>query len=213
MNREWEFQEKGSSKNPRLLLKTTLTALFAALIAAGAFIAIPIGPVPIVLQNLFAVLSGIILGPLMGGAAVGLYLLAGLLGFPVFAGGSGGIARFAGPTGGYLAGYLLAAVVSGLIAGEPASGKPASGKPSAGKPRSAAGVSFLRINAAVISGFLVIYVPGILWLNISGKLGWARALAAGFVPFVIGDILKGIGAVLIAPRLKKTASDFFNGNR
>ena len=62
----------------RTLIRIALIALFAALTAAGAFIAIPIGPVPIVLQNLFALLSGLILGPLMGGASVGLYLLAGI---------------------------------------------------------------------------------------------------------------------------------------
>jgi len=177
-------------------MKITLTALFAAFTAAGAFIAIPVGPVPIVLQNLFALLSGLILGPVMGGAAVGLYLLAGILGLPVFAGGTGGIARFAGPTGGFLVGYLLAALTAGLITG---------------RPKAETKIPLLRIIIAVIAGLLIVYVPGVFWLKISRNLGWLRALMAGFVPFIVGDILKGIAAVLITPRLRRTAADFING--
>jgi len=128
---------------------------------------------------------------------VGLYLLAGILGLPVFAGGTGGIARFAGPTGGFLVGYLLAAFTAGLIVGRPNTGK----------------TSLPRIIAAVIIGLLIIYVPGVIWLKISRNLNWARALLAGFVPFIAGDVLKGVAAVLIAPRLRRTAADFLNGNR
>jgi len=177
-------------------VKIAFTALFAALTAAGALIAIPVGPVPIVLQNLFAILSGLVLGPLMGSAAVGLYLLAGILNFPVFAGGGGGIARFAGPTGGYLIGYLIAAFCAGLIAG---------------RPRPCVKTSRLRIVLAVVAGFLVVYVPGVAWLKISRGLSWPRALMAGFVPFIIGDTIKGIAAVLIAPRLRAIAADHLDG--
>jgi biotin transport system substrate-specific component len=185
-------------KNPetsRLLIKIALTALFAALTAAGAFIAIPIWPVPIVLQNIFAVLSGLILGPVMGSAAVGLYLLAGIIGLPVFAGGTGGIARFAGPTGGFLPGYFLAALTAGLVAG---------------RPNKNTRTPLWRIITAVIAGLLILYVPGVAWLKYSRKLNWINAMLAGFVPFIIGDILKGIAAVLIAPRLRRTAADFLN---
>ena len=190
MNGAKEIKSHGSR---RFLARISFTALFAALIAAGAFIAVPVGPVPIVLQNLFAVLSGLVLGPVLGAAAVCLYLLAGILNFPVFAGGGGGVARFAGPTGGYLAGYLLAAVTAGLIAGRPT-----------------ARISPFRLAVAIIAGFLVIYIPGVTWLKISRNLDWTRALLAGFVPFILGDILKGITAVLIAPRLRRIASDHLN---
>lgn len=88
-------------------------ALFASLMAAGAAIAIPIGPVPIVLQNLFVLLAGLLLGGKWGAASVGIYLLAGALGMPVFSGGTGGIGRFAGPTGGYLIGFLPAVYIVG----------------------------------------------------------------------------------------------------
>ena len=178
-----------------MIIRISLTALFAALTAAGAFIAIPIGPVPIVLQNFFALLSGLILGPLLGSAAVGLYLIAGILNFPVFAGAAGGIARFAGPTGGYLPGYLLAALSAGIIAG---------------KPRLSYTSPLPRIIAAAAVGLLVIYIPGLLWLKISGKLDWTKTLLAGFIPFLPGDVLKGIAAVIIAPRLRRTAAGYIN---
>ena len=97
------------------LQKLVLASLFAALTAVGAFVAIPIGPVPIVLQNLFVMLMGLMLGPRWGLAGVAAYLLAGALGLPVFAGGTGGGGRFVGPTGGYLLGYLPSvAVIGGL---------------------------------------------------------------------------------------------------
>ena len=82
------------------LRMTVYASLLAALIAAGAYLALPIGPVPIVLQNLFVFLSGLLLGPRWGVASVGGYLMAGALGLPVVAGGVGGVGRLAGPTGG-----------------------------------------------------------------------------------------------------------------
>ena len=86
--------------NTEQLRRTVQASLFAALIAAGAFLAVPIGPVPIVLQNMFVLLAGLLLGPRWGLAGVGIYLLAGAIGLPVFAGGTGGIGRMLGPTGG-----------------------------------------------------------------------------------------------------------------
>jgi biotin transport system substrate-specific component len=180
--------EKSGKKNA--LLKICFVSLFAALIAGGTFIAIPIGPVPIVLQNLFVVLAGIVLGPVLGTAATGLFLLAGLLGAPVFAGFTGGITRFAGPTGGFLVGYLLTALTAGLIAGKP------------GKNR-----SLLRIITATVTGFLIVYVPGVWWLKTSTGMDWDRALMAGFIPYLPGDFFKGIAAVLIAKRARKTAAN------
>ena len=182
----------GTGIKHSVLIKISFTALFAALTAAGAFVAIPIGPVPIVLQNLFALLSGLILGPIHGTVAVGLYLLAGILGLPVFAGGTGGIARFAGPTGGYLAAYPLAALAAGLISG---------------RPRTGVIITFPRLFAATAAGLLIVYVPGLAWLKISGNLSWPKAIMSGFVPFIIGDIFKGIAAILITPRLRRIASD------
>jgi biotin transport system substrate-specific component len=143
------------------------------------------------MQNLFSLLAGLVLGPLAGGGAVGLYLLAGIAGAPVFAGASGGLARLLGPTGGFLAGYLLSALCGGLICG---------------RPRRGAALPLWRLILAVTAGILVIYVPGLLRLRFA--LGsWGKALAAGFIPFIAGDALKGVLAVLVAPRLRRLVAD------
>jgi biotin transport system substrate-specific component len=178
----------------KVIAETTLTALFAALTAAGTFISIPLpfSPVPMVLQNLFALLSGLILGPLFGGLATGLYLLAGAVGAPVFAGATGGFVHFLSPTGGYLLGYLLSSVTAGLIAGT---------------PRAGLKTPLWRIIPAAALGLLVVYVPGLLRLKAVMGTGWAGALAAGFVPFLPGDAIKGVAAVLIAPRIRRLAAE------
>jgi biotin transport system substrate-specific component len=178
--------------------RTVLISLFAALIAAGTFISIPLpfSPVPIVLQNLFALLAGLILGPILGGLAALLYLVAGAIGAPVFAGATGGFVHFLGPTGGYLAGYFLAAVAAGLVAGI---------------PRSSVQTPLWRIILGTVLGLLVVYVPGVIRLKAALNTGWGGALAAGFLPFLIGDGIKGAAAVLIAPRLRRAAADLSDG--
>src|SRR5665647_1501494 len=92
-----------------------LTALFAALTAIGALISIPIGPAPITMQLLFTVMSGIFLGANLGALSQILYVLMGLIGLPVFAGGSGGFSTIFNPTFGYLIGFIIAAYVIGKI--------------------------------------------------------------------------------------------------
>ena len=92
-----------------------LCALFAALIAVGAFIKIPVPVVPFTLQYLFTMLSGLMLGSKWGLAAVGIYIALGLAGLPVFAQG-GGIGYVLQPSFGYIIGFALGAFVTGLIA-------------------------------------------------------------------------------------------------
>jgi biotin transport system substrate-specific component len=147
----------------------------------------------VVLQNFFALLSGLILGPALGSAAVGLYLLAGAVGAPVFAGASGGFVRFFGPTGGFLFGYLLAALCAGLIAG---------------RPRPETKTSLGRIIPAVLAGFLVIYVPGLIRLKFAIDKPWDAVFTAGFIPFFAGDLVKAAAAVIIAPRLRRIAGEY-----
>ncbi len=163
--------------------KIVLTALFTALIIAGAYIAVPVGPVPVVLATLFILLAGMLLGFRGGAAAVAVYLLLGAVGLPVFSGAKGGFAVLTGPTGGYLLGYFLAAAVCGLIV----------------NPVKAGGSNILpRLIAAVIAGTVLIYLPGLPWLKFRLSLTWPETLAAGFTPFLTGDILKAIAAVLLA---------------
>jgi biotin transport system substrate-specific component len=161
-----------------------LASLFAALTAVGAFIAIPIGPVPIVLQNLFVMLMGLMLGPRWGVAGVAAYLLAGALGLPVFAGGTGGIGRFVGPTGGYLVGYLPSVAIIGWLAQR-------------GRPR------WLFDALAVIAGTLMLYIGGVSWLKIVTGMTWGKTLMVGMVPFLPGDIAKMIAAVMMVGALRQ----------
>jgi len=168
--------------NPQLRM-TVYASLLAALTAAGAYLSIPIGPVPIVLQSLFILLSGLLLGRRWGLAAVGVYLLAGACGLPVFAGGMGGIGRLVGPTGGYLVGFLPAVYLIGAISEK-------------GRER----IIFDVI--AMICGSMVIYAFGVAWLKTLTGMSLAKTLAVGMVPFIPGDVLKIAAAVPIAKALR-----------
>jgi biotin transport system substrate-specific component len=183
-------------KNKKIL-KLVFVALFAALISAGAFIAVPVGPVPIALQNFFTLLSGLVLGPFLGMAAVGLFLAAGLIGVPVFAnnGSPMGIARLFGPSGGFLFGYLLSALIAGLIVGF---------------PRSGIKIPVWRIVFAVVAGLLVVYIPGLIRLKFVMNIDWRKTFVVGFIPFIIGDAIKGVIAGLISPRLRRTIAQLFS---
>ena len=162
-------------------------ALFAALIIIGTFIRIPLGPVPIVLANLFVILAGLFLGPLWGAVSVALYLLIGALGLPVFSAG-GGAALFMGPTGGYLIGYLLGAAAAGAIA-------------RLGTER----LAFMILGAT--AGMLVIYLIGVPWLiwrigaATGNNLTLAQGLTMGAYPFFFGDLIKIAAAVIICRSL------------
>jgi biotin transport system substrate-specific component len=188
----------GGGQNRRSLVRVSLTALFAALTAAGAFISIPLPftPVPVVLQNMFALLCGLVLGPALGGAAVALYLAAGAIGLPVFAGAAGGFVHFFGPTGGFLAGYFFCAVTAGLAAGTPRSGKD---------------TPLWRLAAAGALGMLIVYAPGIWGLKLALKSSWQEAAAFGFTPFIAGDVVKTIAAVAAARGARKYAAKALNG--
>ncbi|MDR2897652.1 MAG: biotin transporter BioY [Spirochaetaceae bacterium] len=172
----------------KLLLRSVFTAMFAALICAGAFISIPMpGGVPIVLQNMLVVLSGILLGPIQGAAATGIFLIAGALGLPVFSGGVGGIAILLGPTGGFLIGYFFAALVAGLISGSPSAEKK---------------TPIYRICIAAVAGLLVIYVPGVLRLQNVLQATFPKALSAGMIPFLPGDLIKVVILIPLGIKLK-----------
>ncbi|NJL58479.1 MAG: biotin transporter BioY [Desulfobacteraceae bacterium] len=165
------------------LHKMVYASLMSALIAAGAFVAIPVGPVPIVMQNMFVMLSGLLLGSRWGLAAICVYLLAGICGLPVFAGGTGGIGKLIGPTGGYLIGYIPAVYLIGMIS-ERFEGR-------------------LWIHSiALILAAMIVYVFGVLWLKTVSGMTLAKTLAVGMYPFLIGDAIKIAAAVLIAKSLR-----------
>ena len=172
------------------LRMVVLTSLMAALTSVGAYIYVPIGPVPIVLSTLFVILSGLLLGSRWGPTSMALYLLVGVIGIPVFAGGKGGFAHFLGPTGGYLFGYLLASWVTGFISERPH------------------GLTILDI-LAVIVGSLSIYAPGVLWLKMVTQMSWQKTLIAGVLPFLIGDAIKASVAVILARSVRPMLNRLF----
>ena len=161
------------------LRRMVLASLMAALTAVGAYIHVPIGPVPIVLSTLFVILSGLLLGSRWGSASMGLYLLVGAIGMPVFAGGKGGLAHFFGPTGGYLFGYVLASWITGFVSEQ------------------SRGLLLLDILAVLIGSF-VIYGLGIPWLKLVTQMSWTKTLTVGLVPFLIGDAIKASVAIILA---------------
>jgi len=160
-----------------------LASLMAALTAVGAYIQVPIGPVPIVLSTLFVLLAGLLLGSRWGLASMGLYLLVGAIGMPVFAGGKGGFAHFFGPTGGYLFGYVLASWITGFIS------------------ERSRGLMILNI-FAILVGSLAIYGLGVPWLKMVTQMSWTKTLMVGMVPFLIGDAVKASVALILARAIR-----------
>jgi len=167
--------------SPITTREITYAALFTALIAAGAFVAIPVGPVPFTLQVLFVLLAGMVLGPRLGAASVVAYLALGLLA-PVYADGASGIGVLLGPTGGFLLGFLAAAVVTGAVSRR-------------GRP------TLQRFVVAGLAGLAPIYALGALWLALQLHLSAGAAIATGVAPFVLLDALKAVAAGLAARSL------------
>jgi biotin transport system substrate-specific component len=175
-----------------------LIAVFAALVAGSALIAaIPVGGlgVPITLQTLAVMLTGLALGPGRAFAALGLYLLLGFAGLPIFSGGRSGLGVLAGPSAGYIIGFLLAATAAGWLA------VVVLGRTRPGKLR-----AVLLFAAAMASSIVFIHGLGILGMMVNAKLDFSKAFLADLV-FYPGDIIKNILAVTIALALHKAFPD------
>ena len=149
---------------------TVAGASLLVAISAQAAIPLPFTPVPVTLQTLVVLLSAAALGSRRGPLAILAYLAEGAAGLPVFSGGRAGIAHLLGPTGGYLVGFLAAAVVVGAIAEAGWTRKP------------------VRALAALLAGSACIYAAGMLWLGAS--VGYSRVIALGLLPFLPGEALK-----------------------
>ena len=158
-------------------------SLLAALTAASALIIIPIGEVPVVLYNFFILMMGLLLGSRWGAASIAVYLLAGGLGLPVFAGGRGGIAILLGPTGGYLIGFLPAVFIIGFISEKL-------------KQR------FIYDIIAMLCGTAVIYALGVIQLKIVLGKTWLVTMALGVIPFIFFDIVKVVAAAVTAKAVR-----------
>jgi len=190
----------------KTILKISFIALFAAIVCIGCFLRIPLGPVPIVLQNGLCILTGVLLGSYLGGAPTALFLLAGLIGLPVYSGGTSGVAVWAGPTGGFLPGYLIGAIVAGFIAG----------RPSVSEKKISVKV-VVRITLAVLAGLVVLYIPGVFhfsrWAANAGKVpadktAFAFTMKACVIPYIPGDLIKGVIAVLVAIKVRPILAQY-----
>ena len=188
------------------VLYTSFIALFAAIICVGCLMRIPLGPVPIVLQNALCILTGALLGGFLGAAPTALFLLAGLIGLPVYAGGSSGIAVWIGPTGGFLPGYLLGARLTGLISGRPCV-----------EEKKLSWKVTLRITLAIFAGMVILYVPGVIhfarWAAGNGKIpaeksAFAYTMGACVIPYLPGDLLKIIVAVPVALKVRPVLAQY-----
>lgn len=165
------------------------SVLFAAAASATAPVDLvhPLAPgVPITLQTLWVYLAGIVLGPVWAAVSFGTYLLAGLVGLPVFAGGNSGLGVFLGPTGGFLLAFPLAAATVGFVA---------HGADGLDRPTD---LPLARLVAALVAGSAVIYALGAGGYAFTQGVGLAAAVAAVVVPFLPVAGLKVAAVVAIA---------------
>lgn len=166
-----------------------LCGLFAALITICSYITIPLPftPVPINLGLLGVFLAGGLLGKKYGTISVLVYIIMGAAGLPVFSGFQGGLGVLAGPTGGFLLGYIAAAFIAGIIADH---------------SRSAESSRKLALYTSALSlGTIVCYIFGTLWFMFLMKTGLWPSLLACVFPFIPGDILKVIAGTILLNRL------------
>ena len=165
----------------------TQIGIFTALTAVGAFISIPIGPVPITLQSFFILLSGIILGSKKAMFSQITYLLLGLIGFPIFSGFSGGLQHIFKPSFGFIIGYVAAAYVTGKLTEKK--------------------TALQYLWAAVLTGTLIIYTFGlpymyyILNIMLNSNLSIVKILQLGMFAFIPGDMLKAVIIVFFAQKI------------
>ncbi len=183
-NTTLKTEEKNTTKRMvTVALTTAVTCILAPL-----SIPIPVSPVPITLTNLVLFISVFILNWKDALLSYVVYLLIGLAGLPVFSGFSGGIAKLAGPTGGYLIGFLFLILIEGMLINK--------------FPRRK-----LPAAAGMILGMAVTYLFGTAWLAVQMKIPFTAALSIGVLPYLFGDAIKIILAVVAGPILQSRLSN------
>jgi len=176
--------------NLTIIKKIALALGMACL--TGAFaqikIALPWTPVPVTGQTFAVLLAGVLLGKWWGGASQAIYIILGLAGIPWFAGWSGGFAELTGPSGGYIAGFILAALFLGYFTDKYIKAR-----------------NFLPMLALMLfANFLLIHIPGLLQLGLwfyiteGTKLTLLKLVGLGTIPFLAGDIIKIVAAAALA---------------
>ena len=158
--------------------RMSLIALFAALMCILSPISIPVGSVPITLANLVVFLSCLLLGTKDGTLSCLVYILIGVLGLPVFSNFTSGLGVLLGPTGGYILGYILTCLVSGVLVEKSRNKK----------------VKLIGL----LLGLVVSYLVGTLWYSYITKMDFLVSLLVCVVPFVIIDIVKIIISLVLS---------------
>lgn len=159
----------------------TQMALLVALLSVSAYIAfpIPVTLVSVTAQTLFLNLTALLLDRRKAALTVAVWILLGAVGAPVFSGGRGGLSELVGPTGGFIFAFLLAAYLIALLKG----------------PRFSL-VRYLLVTICV--GIPVIDLAGAAWYMVYAHISWGTALVTTALPFLPGDLIKSVAAVLVA---------------
>lgn len=172
------------SSNSKSLRSMVYASMFGALTAIGAFIVIPLQPIPFTLQTFFTAIAGTMLGGYAAAVSQVVYVILGCIGLPVFAGGKAGLGVLFGPTGGYLIGFIIGAYIIGKIM----------------EARKQAGIVYTAM--AILAGDLVIYTVGTLQLAVIAQLSPIKAVMVGVVPFVWAEAIKLLAAAMLTVKLK-----------
>lgn len=167
--------------------RMTRTALCAALLAPCAWLSVPTQP-PFTMQTFGIFLTLLLLGAKDGTIAIGLYILLGALGVPVFSGFNGGMGALMGPTGGYIVGFLLICLIFGLLCGK--------------------GAGLWLKALALLLGLAVCYAFGTLWFvkvygDTKDPISTLSALSMCVFPFIVPDLAKLALALWAGKRLEK----------
>lgn len=164
----------------------TLTGLMAAVlcIMGPLSLPVPISPVPVSMGTFAVYLTVYILGMKKGLISILIYLLLGLAGLPVFTGFSGGPAKVFGPTGGYLVGYLFMGMLIGFVTDRWRR-------------------DYMAIFLGMLAGTAVLYLFGTIWLAQQAGMSFGTALAAGVLPFIPGDMVKILLAILTGEQVRR----------
>lgn len=169
------------SRTQQLTLMGLMTA--AVCVAAPFSVPIPVSPVPLTLTNFVLYIAVYILGMKLAAVSCAAYLILGAAGLPVFSSFSGGLGKLAGPTGGYLVGFIFLVLIQGFLM------------------KSRPGSS-LAAAAGMILGTAVCYIFGTVWLGAQSGLPFSAALSAGVIPYLPGDTVKIIAAAVLGPKLQ-----------
>lgn len=168
----------------------TITSLFVALLAISSQVAIPIGPVPIVMQVMVVLLTGMVLGSRLGPVSVAVWVLLGVFGLPVFAQGKAGAAVLIGPTGGYIFGYFVCTYIIGYVAEH-------------------FELTYTHTALAMLAGLAIIYGSGLVGFMLSFQfvlhkaMTLEQALNLAVLPFLPLDLIKTVAAVYVGVRVRR----------